>query len=136
MSTAPAVKLKMKSKIPKSEVVKFIIKEILRNQKISTQARLAELASQKLKMNDEGYRLSGRRARALAVHMPDINVQMETRHGPIPKRCPCCSHGLRKKHTKNLRGRRVIISLACSRCNYRGSENKWVPRRYVFEMIK
>ena len=125
-----------KVKRPKSEVVKFIIRNVLRGQKIRTQAELARLACQKLRVGDEGYALSGRRARALAVQIPGISIRMETRHGPVPKRCPCCSHGLKKRFTKNLSGRKLLVRLSCPRCKYAGSGNKWVPSRYEFSMIK
>ena len=136
MSVAPVVKMKLKTRRPKSEVVKFIIKEILKNQKVSTQAQLAELANQKLRRSDEGYRLSGRRARLIASQISGIDIHIQTRYGPMPKRCPCCFHSLKKRHTKNLRDRKVIVSLKCSRCNYKGSENRWIPSRYEFEMIR
>ena len=124
-----------KTKKPKNEVVKFIIKEILKNKKISTQTQLAELANKKLRRSDEKYRLSGRRARIIASQIPGVNIRIQTRHGPMPKRCPCCLHNLKKRHSKNLRGRKVIVNLSCSRCNYEGSENKWIPSRYEFEML-
>ncbi len=125
-----------KSKRPKGEVVKFIIKEILASQKVRTQTVLAELVLERLNREGESYNLSGGRVRSLAAQIPGIGIQTETRGGPAPKKCPCCSHTLKKRFTKNLYGKKLLIRIRCPRCGYTGSENKWAPRRYLFYSIK
>jgi len=123
-------------KRPKDAVIKFIIKEVLKEKKAKTQAELRERVSSKLKSNDKGYSLSGRRTRVLAAELPDVDVHIQTRQGNLPAKCPCCSHALRKMYNKNLSGRKLLVSLSCRRCGYTGSGNKWMPRRYEFELKK
>ncbi len=120
--------------IPKKEIVKFILKDVLRRQRIKSQARLAEVVGKKLKQGDRQYRISAQRARIIATETPGVRVRIKTRKGKLPKKCPACNHKLKKVYTKNLRGRKVLVALRCSKCNYRGSGNKWVPSMYEFEL--
>ena len=122
--------------IPKKEVVKFIIKEILQDQKISSQAQLAEIISKKLKKGDRNYTISGKRARLLAAEILGVGIFIQTKKGPIPKKCPCCEHRLRKSYIKNLSGRRITVKLSCPKCSYKGSDNRWIPKRYEFEYVR
>ncbi len=122
--------------IPKKEVVKFIIKEILQDQRIVSQTHLAEIINKKLKKGDQDYTISGKRARLLAAETPKVRIHTQTKRGSLPEKCPCCEHRLRKSYTKNLYGRRVTVRLSCPKCSYKGSDNRWVPKRYEFEYMK
>ncbi|MHC4307821.1 MAG: hypothetical protein ACYSR7_04270 [Planctomycetota bacterium] len=102
----------VKNKRPKDDVVKFVIKEVIRNRKVRTQTELARLSSDMLKQGSRESRITGRRARALALQMPDVKVSVETKHGSVPSACPCCS----------------------TKCSYIGSDNRWIPRRYEFDI--
>jgi C4-type Zn-finger protein len=51
----------------------------------------------------------------------------------MPKKCPVCSHVLKKRYSRNLSGKKIINSLSCKKCNYHAEEGKWMPKRYRFE---
>jgi len=120
--------------IPKKEIVKFVLKEVLRKQRIKSQTELAEIVRKKLKKGDKEYAISAQRARMIAMETPRIRVNIKTRKGRHPKKCPACNHKLKKIYTKNLRGRKILLALKCSKCNYKGSGNRWTPSRYGFEL--
>ncbi len=122
------------SKVPKKEIVKFIIKEALQRQKISTQSELAGVVAKKLKRGDRKYSITGKRARLIALEIP-ARVSIKTRRGKVPKRCPSCSHGLKRTYSKNLFGKKLLSGLRCQKCGYRGSEGRWIPSRYEFEKL-
>ena len=122
--------------IPKREIVEFMIKEILNKKRIRSQKELADAVSKKLKTGDEGYAITPKRARMIALETPGVRVKVKTKKGKVPKKCPACERKLKKVYTKNLKGRKVLVSMKCSRCSYRGSGNSWVPSRYEFEISK
>jgi hypothetical protein len=124
----------VKNKRPKDDVVKFVIKEVIRNRKVRTQTELARLSSDMLKQGSRESRITGRRARALALQMPDVKVSVETKHGSVPSACPCCSGRLKKSFTKDLSGNDILVGLSCTKCSYIGSDNRWIPRRYEFDI--
>lgn len=122
------------SKVPKKEIVKFIIKEALQKQKISSQNELAEVVAEKLRRGDRKYSITGKRARIIALEIP-VKVSIKTRRGQAPKRCPSCSYGLRRTYSKNLFGKKLLSGLRCQKCGYKGSEGRWIPSRYEFEKV-
>jgi len=121
---------------PKKDIVKFIIREALQNKKVRSQTELVNLMKEKLRKGDRNYTISGERLRKIASDTPEIRIRIHTKHGSIPKRCPSCSKGLKKLYSKNLSGKNILVGLKCSRCAYRGHENKWVPMRYEFELAR
>lgn len=122
--------------IPKRQVVEFMIKEALDKKAIRSQKGLADAVSRRLRSGDEGYAITPKRARAIAMETPGVRVKIRTRRGKVPSRCPACGSQLKKLHTRNLKGKRVLLSMRCSRCSYRGSGNRWVPSRYEFEIAR
>jgi len=122
--------------IAKKDTIQFIIKEVLQERKASSQSELAELVNQKLKKVDPSYSVSEKRARLIALQIPGVKVMTATKKGQLPRRCPSCSHSLRKVHMKNLKGKKLLVRLICSKCGYIGKENRWEPQRYTFELRK
>jgi uncharacterized Zn finger protein len=120
--------------VPKKEIVQFIVKEVLQERKASSQKELARLVNAKLKKVDDSYSVSEKRARLTALDIHGVRVTTSTKSGRIPKKCPSCSHSLKKIYTKNLKGKKLLVRLACAKCGYAGKENKWEPQRYVFEL--
>ncbi len=120
--------------IPKKEIVKFVLKDVLKKKRIRSQAGLAEALARKLKETEIYYSISPKRARIIAIETPGIRVKIKNRKGKPPKECPACSHKLKKTYTRNLKGRKTLLSLKCSKCSYRGSGSKWIPRRYEFDL--
>jgi|GEM_PF-745947 len=123
-------------RIPSEEILRFIIKEVLQESKVSSQAELAELVNHKLNKVDPSYSVSEKRVRAAALHTPGVRITTSTRKGRLPKKCPSCSHSIRKIYTKNLKGKKLLVRLTCSRCGYMGKESRWEPKRYAFELKK
>jgi hypothetical protein len=118
--------------IPRKDVVSFVLKEALQGKRVHSQIELAELLSKRLRRSNREYAISSPRARLVALGTPGIRARIHTRKGPVPRRCPACGHALRKTYTRNLRGRKVLLRLSCTRCPYRGSGGSWIPRRYEF----
>ena len=122
--------------VPRKDIVQFIVKEVLQERKASSQKELAELVNHKLKKVDESYSVSEKRARLVALNIPGVRVTTFTKKGHLPKKCPSCSHSLKKVYMKNLKGKKLLVRLSCARCGYNGKENRWEPQRYVFELKK
>lgn len=120
--------------VPKRDIVQFIVKEVLQERKVSSQKELAELVNQKLKRVDSSYSVSERRARLIALNIHGVSVTTSTKKGRLPKKCPSCSHSLKKVYMKNLKGKKLLVRLFCTKCGYTGKESRWEPQRYAFEM--
>ena len=123
-------------RIPSEEILRFIIKEVLQESKVPSQTELAVLVNQKLKKVDSSYSVSEKRVRLAALHTPGVRITTSTKKGRLPKKCPSCSHSLRKTYTKNLKGKKLLVRLSCGKCGYAGKESRWEPQRYVFELKK
>ena len=121
-------------KIPKREVVKFVLKSVLHKRKANSQEELVESVNAELRKVDREYSITGRRLRLISVSVPGVKIRVTARKGKAPKRCPSCNSSLKKTWDRNLKGRRVLISLSCQRCGYRGTAGKWIPGKYVFSL--
>jgi hypothetical protein len=118
--------------IPREDIVKFLLKDVLSGKRIGSQRELSEKLLSRLRKNDPSYSITGKRAREIALRTPGIRVRISTRSGRIPGRCPACSGRLSKTYTRNLRGRKIILRLSCVRCSYSGKSGRWIPSRYEF----
>ena len=120
-------------KRPKDEVVKFVIKAVLRDRKVDSQAMLAVLINTELKKVDPEYSITGKRLRLIVSSMPEVKIKTDVRKGSsVPARCPSCNSPLKKVWAKNLKGRRILENLKCPKCGYKGHDGRWLPRRYCF----
>jgi len=125
--------MKKGTKLPKKDVVIFVVKEVIQKHKeIGSQREFTELVNSSLKRVDPKLTISGKRLRSLCLGTPNLKLMIETRKGKLRRKCPSCSSSLRKVYTKNLRGRKILYKLVCSRCGYSGKDGKWTPKRYVF----
>jgi hypothetical protein len=122
--------------IPKKEIVRFVLKNVLKGKKIRSQQGLAKAIENKLKETEIYYSISPQRARMIAIETPGINVKIINRKGIVPKKCPACNHNLKKIYSKNLKGRKSLTGMKCSKCSYIGSGNRWIPGRYEFELTR
>lgn len=120
--------------IPNKEIVRFILKDVLKRKRIRSQSGLAMAVEKKLKETEIYYSITPQRARTIAIETPGIRVKISNRKGRQPKKCPACGNKLRKKYTRNLKGRKSLFSLKCSKCSYSGSGTRWVPGRYEFDL--
>ena len=119
-------------RIPKREVVKFVLKSALRKRKARSQEELVQAVNRELRKVDSGYSITGKRLREIAVSMPDVKIEVVTRKGRAPSRCPSCGSQLRKSWDRNLVGRKILRSMTCQRCGYAGKTGKWSPGKYNF----
>ncbi|MBN1896343.1 MAG: hypothetical protein JW789_01280 [Candidatus Aenigmarchaeota archaeon] len=123
-------------KIPKREVVKFVLKSALHRKKASSQDELVGIINTELRKVDSDYSITGKRIRLIAASMPDIRMDVVTRKGRVPPKCPSCGYSLKKSWDRNLRGRKVLRSLKCGRCGYKGTSGRWSPGKYIFCVSK
>jgi hypothetical protein len=125
--------MKTGAKLPKSDVVHFVIKEIMQKHKeIESLREFTELVNMRLKMVDSKLSVSGKRLKSVFIKMPGVKIVTETRKGKKFEKCPSCSSGLKKVYTKNLRGRKILYKMICHRCGYAGVNGKFSPKRYRF----
>lgn len=125
--------MKKGTKLPKRDVIFFVVKEVMqKHKKIDSQEDFTMLVNASLKRVDPRLTISPRRLRLLSLGIPNLKLTIETKKGKLRKRCPSCSRNLRKVYTKNLKGRKLLYKLVCSRCGYSGKDGKWTPKRYTF----
>jgi ribosomal protein S27AE len=123
-------------RVPKKDILQFIIREVLQERKASSQKELARLVNAKLKKVDDSYSVSEKRARLIALSIPGVRVTTSTKKGEAPRKCPSCGHSLKRIYMKNLKGKKLLVRLVCAKCSYTGRENRWEPQRYLFEFRK
>ncbi len=123
-------------KIPKKEVVKFVVKSVLKKQTADSLMELTALVNDELKGADSAYAISEGRLRGIVSSMNDVKIKIDTKKGGKPKKCPACGGSLKKAYGKNLKGRRILTHLKCPRCGYKGHDGRWVPRQYGFWLVK
>ena len=120
-------------KLPKKDVVLFVIKEVMRKHKeIESLREFTDLVNMRLKMVDPDLVISGKRLRKIFAGLPGTKLVVETRKGKKVRKCPSCFSGLRKIYMKNLKGRKILYKLVCMKCGYSGTNGKFVPKRYRF----
>lgn len=125
--------MKSGMKIPKDEVVLFVIKDVMQNKsEVSSLNEFSDLVNTRLKKVDPRLAISGKRLRQIFVKAPGTRLFVETRKGKVRSKCPSCSSVLKKTHTKNLRGRKVLYKLSCQKCGYKAANGKFAPKRYRF----
>ena len=117
-------------RVPSDEVVRFVVREVLRERPFRSQEAFAAAVRTRLRKADPAYALGGARLKRIAAKS-GVRVQVATRLGRAPKRCPGCGRGLQKVFFKNLAGKAVLTGLRC-RCGYRGSDRRLAPARYSF----
>lgn len=123
-------------KIPKKEVVKFVVKSVLHKQTADSLGELTSLVNDELKGVDAAYAISEGRLRGIVASMPEIKLRIDTKKGGKPRKCPACGGSLRKVYGKNLKGRRILVRLKCPKCGYKGHDGRWMPRQYGFWLGK
>lgn len=126
-------------KIPNSELVKRVIKQVLKKRGfVKSQEELGEVVEDELERIDEDFQISGRRTRRMALEIPHVEVTVETRESEAekPERCPACGEELEPLHAKNLKGEKTQVGFRCENCGYRGDVDAFMPMRYKFEYVK
>lgn len=117
------------------EVVAALATVFARHDKVETQRRLREMVAKELARRRPGARVSGERARVLAVRSGLVRLETRTKVGDGIQgvtQCPVCGAKVRKVRNRTLTGGQVLVGLRCSSCGYRAGQKLAVPTKYVF----
>jgi len=123
-------------KIPRSDLVISIIKEVLKRRRVvQSQEDLCFLVLDMLKKIDKNYVLSPKRTKNLVIKIPNIVIKAKTKR--IPKmtkleRCPVCNKKVDKIYGKNLLNKKIHIGYVCGRCGYTTDLESFMPMKYLF----
>ncbi|KXB06680.1 hypothetical protein AKJ51_03190 [candidate division MSBL1 archaeon SCGC-AAA382A20] len=126
-------------KIPNSELVKRVIKQVIKKEGvIRSQEQLGKDVESELKRIDNEFQISERRARRIALEIPEVEVTIETRksEGKRPENCPACGEELKSLYAENLENERIQVGFKCENCGYSGDVGAFTPMRYEFRYIK
>lgn len=127
-------------KIPPDEIVATVIKKLLKeNYIIGSQEQLLEKTLKALKEIDKEYAITGERLRAIAITIPEVRIDVETKRSGTPeyiKNCPNCATGLKNIFGINLYGEKIVIGFICERCGYSGTPESNKPYKYTFRWMK
>lgn len=129
----------MKIKIPKEELVKRIIYQMLKKRGVvHTQDELSEIVKNELKKINKRFTITPNRVRKIAIQIEDVNITVKTKKSKRskPKKCPVCGNKLTPIYGKNLLGEKIVIGFKCNVCHYRGDEKFFAPMKYEFELLK
>ena len=129
----------MKIKIPKEELVKRIIYQILRKYGIiHTQEELANLVKDELKKINKSFTITPNRVRRIAIQIEGIDITVKTKKSKKNKHkfCPVCGNKLTPIYGKNLLNEKIVVGFRCGICNYHGDEKFFAPMKYEFKLIK
>jgi len=123
-------------KIPKSDFVISIIKEVLRKRGVvESQEDLCFHVLDELKKYDKKYVLSPRRVKELVIKIPNVEIKAKTKKVPKMTRlekCPICRKKVDKIYGKNLLNKKIHIGYVCKRCGYTTDLESLTPMKYIF----
>jgi len=123
-------------KIPKSDFVINIIKEVLKKRGVvESQEDLCFHVLYELKKYDKKYVLSPRRVKELVIKIPNVEIKAKTKKVPKMTRlekCPICRKKVDKIYGKNLLNKKIHIGYICKRCGYTTDLESLTPMKYVF----
>jgi DNA repair exonuclease SbcCD ATPase subunit len=127
-------------KIPKSDFVISIIKEVLKKRGVvQSQEDLCLHVLDELKKCDKKYVLSPRRVKELVIKIPNVEIKAKTKK--VPKmtkleKCPVCGKKVDKIYGKNLLNKKIHIGYICKRCGYITDLESFTPMKYIFVLKK
>ncbi len=121
-------------RVPKDDEVGSAIRSTLEDYKeIGSQKLLHSLVLEKLKRENQFYKLSPERVKRIAASMPDVRVFIEKRKSPREaKKCYICGHPLERIKVKDLFGNPTYIGKKCGECGFKIDKALLVPKRYLF----
>ncbi len=127
-------------KIPNDEMIVLAIRDVIvRHRTVHSQKKLKELVEEELEnTHDDDYRVSGERARRLAIHSGLIRIdihckEMESDEDEVyTGHCPVCGDILHSSKNMTIFGGTVILGHQCETCSYWTGMKKRVPTRYIF----
>ncbi|MFQ5815520.1 MAG: hypothetical protein ACE5G7_03380 [Candidatus Hydrothermarchaeaceae archaeon] len=124
----------MRYKIPDDGLLRKAIREVLReHREVDSQGSLRSMVQSKLRLKDEGYRVSPNRLRRIAADMEDVGimvVKMRSRHDV--KECYVCGGELTSVESVDIFGGKTSFGRRCKKCGFEMEKEKLAPRRYIF----
>ncbi|MFQ5908489.1 MAG: hypothetical protein ACE5JE_06660 [Thermoplasmata archaeon] len=122
-------------RIPSRERVMGALRGVLGKRKtVNSQRELKELLDREMSRED-GYRVSGPRARRIAYDSGLVTLEIESRESEeirTPHRCPVCDHRLDRVKNMTIFGGTVTLGYRCRNCPYWTGLKRRVPTRYTF----
>ncbi|MFQ6013217.1 MAG: hypothetical protein ACE5LS_06200 [Thermoplasmata archaeon] len=122
-------------RIPSRARVEGALQRVLgRRKTITSQRELKELLDREMARED-GYRVSGPRARRIAYDSGLVRMEIESRETQEMRtlhRCPVCGHRLDLVKNMTVFGGTVTLGYRCRNCPYWTGLKRRVPTRYTF----
>ncbi len=124
--------------IPSRQRVLRTLRDILgRRRVVSSQRQLKELLDRGMAKEGD-YRVSGPRARRIALDSGLVDMEIECRETHELKslfNCPVCGHRLKLVKNMTVFGGTVNLGYRCQHCPYWTGLKRRVPTRYIFTRI-
>ncbi len=121
--------------VPTDEEVLAALREVLGTRRVvNSQRELKALLQRQLGATGD-KRVSGPRARLLAMRSGLIELQVHCREMDGVRSlfvCPVCGHRLKRLRNMTVFGGSVTIGYRCTKCPYWSGMKRRVPTRYVF----
>ncbi|MCA1813795.1 MAG: hypothetical protein LC624_07575 [Halobacteriales archaeon] len=117
------------------EVVAAVASVFAKRDKVETQHRLRRFVEEELQRRKPGAKVSGSRARVLALRSGLVRLELRTKTMPgqeEAEQCPACKGKLRRLRNRTLKGGTVLVGLRCPECGYKSGRDLEVPTKYVF----
>lgn len=121
-------------RIKDEEVVATLVKIILEEGTVSSQARLTELVNRELARKHAT--VSGERLRVLAIKSGLVSLQIRVRldgETPDMSECPVCRGKLKRTTNRTLTGATASTGYKCARCPWWTGRDLRVPQHYTFQ---
>ncbi|MEW6069119.1 MAG: hypothetical protein AB1485_00730 [Candidatus Thermoplasmatota archaeon] len=123
-------------KIPHEELVTLGLKKVFRKIAIvNSQSALKRLLSKEIVKLDPSYKVSGTRARVVALSKGLARMELIVKEGDEIKElsfCPVCKSKLTPIRSKTLYDWEITVGYKCKKCSYWCGKKLRVPVRYIF----
>lgn len=128
--------LVMGYKIPAEKLVVSALSRALKRVRIiNSQRSLREFVSKELAKVDPAYKISGKRARLVAIKSGKAGIELHAKEGKKIDRldkCPVCFSKVRPIKNKTLYDWEITVGYKCKVCGYSTGMKLKMPKRYVF----
>ena len=124
----------MKYKIPKTEIMKIVVRATVAEKKeIGSMRLLGSEVNKKLKLIDENYRASEERCKEIAVGTVKVRT-IVSRKIYVGKKCPVCKGKIKPIKNRTINGNSTTAGYRCPNCGYTSSRYLKSPARYIFTL--
>ena len=129
----------MPYRIPSEDEIREIVLKILKRRGVvESQAELLSEVKKHLIRRGKDLKISGKRLRRIAVHMPEVEVEIRCktteREVDDMRTCPVCGEEMEKITNLTLDGQKIIVGFKCTFCSFWTGRKLRVPRRYIFHL--